>query len=216
MSSTTLPIPKYFSVTSSSIIHFAVKMCERRMCFTLLCLLVHIPLHGVVKSDVLVSYIYLLCGRKTLNLWTKYPIQRDYRNYHYYHSITAIWTWCSRMVWCTLYFPIRPFVCVPSLSSVAAGAHCGIDLFVHRHPINRDSLSIFFSDEFLVLKSILTPWNWSCTLAIISSAVNLKLLMRWWLKNNTNIERLRWISRLEICPRKAEYLRMSINTGAKV
>ena len=47
-----------------------------------------------------------------------------------------------------------------------------------RTHINKDSkVCSFFLDEFLVLQSILTSWNWCCTLVIISSPVNLKVVV---------------------------------------
>ena len=42
-----------------------------------------------------------------------------------------------------------------------------------------------------ISKSILTSRNWSCALAITSSAGNLKLLMKYWLKYKTHFKRLR-------------------------
>ena len=53
----------------------------------------------------------------------------------------------------------------------------------------------------LISESILTFRNW-CILAIISSRVSNLLVVRSWVKHNTNFWMLRWIVRLEICLRK--------------
>ena len=61
----------------------------------------------------------------------------------------------------------------------------------------------FFLDEFLVLKIQLYLLKMALYFShIISSAVNLKLLMGQWLNYNTYFVRLRWISRLQINPGK--------------